>query len=86
MHINAEHGLQQSRLQHLQGAVGHGDLRLDFHHLLGFLFVAGLALLHIGQLGLLFGQGFLGLLDLFLQRLDRITTGLLPHRYWHRQS
>ena len=49
MHVDTEHGLQQSRLQDLQRTTGQGDLRLDLHHLLSLLFLAGLALLGTGH-------------------------------------
>lgn len=49
MHVDTEHGLQQSRLQDLQRAAGHGGLRLDLHHLLSLLFLAGLPLLGTGH-------------------------------------
>lgn len=74
MNIDAENGLQQSGLQYLQSAVGHGNLRLNLHDLLCLLLITGLSLLGSGQLRLLLLQNLLGLLNLLLQLPDRIAT------------
>nr|WP_159439517.1 hypothetical protein [Pseudomonas migulae] len=75
MGINAKHRLQQRRLQHLQVAAGHGDLDLDFHHLLRLLLVV-LALLSTGQLSLLFGE------DTAYELMVMVLTLIMAHYSW----